>query len=105
MPRTRSIARARGLGHGRNIDISADALAELRKRSPKDSCGSGYAAARIVRDSFRRSLLVPAAVARMDAPTCNASGSTDSPSAVDPTTSQNSTVTTFRCALTDMSRG
>jgi hypothetical protein len=39
---------AMGLGYGRNIDISADALAELKKRSPKDSCGSGYANARIV---------------------------------------------------------
>jgi hypothetical protein len=36
---------------------------------------------------------------------CNASGSTDSPSEVDPTTSQNSTVTTFRCAPIVTSRG
>lgn len=39
---------ALGLGYGRNIDISADAFAELKKRSPKDSCGSGYANAHIV---------------------------------------------------------
>jgi len=36
---------------------------------------------------------------------CNASGSTDSPNAVDPTTSQNSTVTTLRCAPIVTSRG
>jgi hypothetical protein len=36
------------LGYGRNIDVSADALAELKKRSPSDRCGSGYANARIV---------------------------------------------------------
>jgi hypothetical protein len=36
---------------------------------------------------------------------CKASGSTDSPSAVEPTTSQKSTVTTFRCALVVTRRG
>lgn len=39
---------AKTLGHGRNIDISAHALAELTRRSPTDKCGSGYAHAKLV---------------------------------------------------------
>lgn len=34
--------------HGRNIDISAHALAEIKKRSPADRVLSGHAAARLV---------------------------------------------------------
>ena len=52
--------------------------------------------------------LHPLEVARRAAP-CSASGSTDSPSAVEPTTSQNSTVTTLRCtggsSLADRANG
>jgi hypothetical protein len=33
---------------GRDIDISRDALSELRRRSPTDRCGSGWAQALIV---------------------------------------------------------
>jgi hypothetical protein len=32
----------------RDIDVAAHALAELRRRSPKDACGSGYAATILV---------------------------------------------------------
>lgn len=39
---------AASLGYGRNIDVSAHALAELKKRSPRDACGSGWANAQIV---------------------------------------------------------
>lgn len=39
---------ARTLGYGRNIDISAHALDELRRRTPTDRCGSGYRNALIV---------------------------------------------------------
>jgi hypothetical protein len=39
---------AASLGPGRDIDISAHALAELKRRSPTDKCGSGYANALIV---------------------------------------------------------
>jgi hypothetical protein len=39
---------ALGLGYGRDIDISADALAELKRRSPKDRCGSGHPGALLV---------------------------------------------------------
>lgn len=39
---------AANLGHGRDIDVSAHALAELKRRSPTDRCGSGHANARVV---------------------------------------------------------
>ena len=38
---------AQTLGSGRPIDVSAHALAQLRRRSPKDGCGSGWANALI----------------------------------------------------------
>jgi hypothetical protein len=39
---------ALNLGYGREIDISAHALAELRRRSPKDRVGSDHRKARVV---------------------------------------------------------
>lgn len=36
---------AQTLGHGRPIDVSAHALAQLRRLSPKDGCGSGWSGA------------------------------------------------------------
>lgn len=39
---------AAALNPARDIDISAHALAELKRRSPTDKCGSGYAAALLV---------------------------------------------------------
>jgi hypothetical protein len=40
--------RALAIGHGRNVDISAHALAELRRRSPTDNCKSGWGNAKLV---------------------------------------------------------
>jgi hypothetical protein len=48
---TRLRGSARALNPSRNIDISAHALSELRRRSPKDSCGSGYGNAQLVAEA------------------------------------------------------
>jgi len=39
---------ASSLGYGRSIDVSQHALTELKRRSPRDTCGSGHASAILV---------------------------------------------------------